>query len=264
MTHPGKPRDVDLGDWLSGIGFHPADTTRKQLAHEAARQLVADLGYRFWELLPAGRDKSILYTLLEDVLMRANRALALAKGPKEDLDEATLQRYAASGPLETDPRVETYKAEQRGETEADTATSGDPYRIDEGVSTVRDMLDLPFPPAADIVEQHERDEAAERAENEDSFLRREVLGAFDDGIMLQVSGSTPMVGGGYIDVAVLTTDSERAMSAVEEAVREGYPFRGFHRTMHTTEEVKKALEAVLDAAKHAGLLPEGATLATLH
>lgn len=113
--HPGQPRDVDLDGWLDGIGFKPANTERKQLGHEAARQTVAEVGRLLHGLLPAGRDKSLVFTLLEDVLMRANRALALSGGPHEWMDDETLKRLAAHGPLEQDPRVDTYKAEQRGE-----------------------------------------------------------------------------------------------------------------------------------------------------
>lgn len=113
--HPGQPRDVDLDQWLDGIAFHPANSARKQLGHEAARQLVADLGRMLHGLLPAGRDKSLAFTALEDVLMRANRALALGDGPRDDLDDSTLERLASHGPLEEDPRVTAYKAEQRGE-----------------------------------------------------------------------------------------------------------------------------------------------------
>jgi hypothetical protein len=112
------PRDVDLADWLDGIGFKPANTEAKQLGHEAARQLVGRLGQTLHYLLPPGRDKSLTFTHLEDVLMRANRALALGGGPNE---EATLGSIGAiieemGVLLPEDPRIEQYKAEQRGET----------------------------------------------------------------------------------------------------------------------------------------------------
>jgi hypothetical protein len=67
-------------------GWTASDSTRptprrKQVAHEAARQRVADLGEDLHRFLPPGRDKSIVFTLLEDVLMRANKALAVGGGP---------------------------------------------------------------------------------------------------------------------------------------------------------------------------------------
>lgn len=116
MTHPGAPRDVDLPQWLDGIGFKPANTERKQLGHEVARQIVGEFGGLLHSLLPAGRDKSLAFTLLEDVLMRANRALALGDGPPERLTVEFLRDQARQGvQLPQDPRIEKYKAEQRGE-----------------------------------------------------------------------------------------------------------------------------------------------------
>jgi hypothetical protein len=111
-------RDVHLDEWLDGIGFKPANSLRKQLGHEAARQQIAEVGRLLHGLLPPGRDKSLVFTLLEDVLMRANRALAIGDGPNATLETDVLQRLAAHGPLEQDPRVEDYKAEQRGEASA--------------------------------------------------------------------------------------------------------------------------------------------------
>jgi hypothetical protein len=124
MTQPGAPRDLDLEQWLDGIAFHPADTEAKQLGHEMARQAVAWLGRSLHSLLPPGRDKSLTFTALEDVLMRANKALALGDGPREhntadDLRAAIdglADLAAAYGyPMPEDPRVDAYKAEQRGE-----------------------------------------------------------------------------------------------------------------------------------------------------
>lgn len=116
MTHPGKPRDVDLEDWLDGIGFHPANTKAKQVGHQAAREFVANLGVMLHELLPAGRDKAMTFTALEDVLMRANRALALGGGPADQSDEfiAVLAAQVAASPIGL-PRDHRYEAEQRGD-----------------------------------------------------------------------------------------------------------------------------------------------------
>lgn len=120
LMHQG--RDIDLRQWLDGIGFHPANTELKQVGHELARQLVALLGTHLHMLLPAGRDKSLAFTHLEDVLMRANRALALGDGPPptvvvEDAKAllANLKEILSqlgSG-LPDDARIEAYKAAQR-------------------------------------------------------------------------------------------------------------------------------------------------------
>lgn len=114
-----QARDVDLVEWLNGIGFHPANSERKQLGHEVARQIVGDIGQMLHSLLPPGRDKSLAFTALEDVLMRANRALALGGGPQDVLSTGMLREHAqmpGGAPLPKDARIEQYKAEQRGET----------------------------------------------------------------------------------------------------------------------------------------------------
>lgn len=117
MTHPGAPRDVDLNDWLDGIGFKPADTVAKQVGHAAVREFVANIGVVLHEMLPPGRDKTIAFTLLEDVLLRANRALALGGGPVDQSDETIreLQQQIAASPVGL-PRDHRYEAEQRGES----------------------------------------------------------------------------------------------------------------------------------------------------
>jgi hypothetical protein len=113
-----QARDVDLAEWLNGIGFHPVNSERKQLGHEATRQLVGDIGQMLHSLLPPGRDKSLVFTHLEDALMRANRALALGGGPQDVLSTELLREQVqiGSAPLPKDDRIEQYKAEQRGET----------------------------------------------------------------------------------------------------------------------------------------------------
>lgn len=122
MTHPGTPRDVDLDGWLDGIGFHPADTVAKQVGHAAAREFIANLGVMLHQLLPAGRDKSIVFTLLEDMLMRSNRALALGGGPAEQDDSyiEELKAQVAASPVGL-PRDHRYEAEQRGEEPTEVA-----------------------------------------------------------------------------------------------------------------------------------------------
>lgn len=113
--------DVNLDEWLSGVGFHPANTELKQLGHEVVRKLVAQLGVQLHYVLPPGRDKSLTFTALEDVLMRANRALAIEGGPDpERVTAGSLRGILADGSLgdaklPEDPRIEQYKAEQRGE-----------------------------------------------------------------------------------------------------------------------------------------------------
>lgn len=122
MTHPGTPRDVDLDGWLDGIGFKPADTVAKQVGHAAAREFIANLGVMLHQLLPAGRDKALVFTALEDVLLRSNRALALGGGPavQDDafIEELKVQVAASPVGLARDHR---YEAEQRGEEPTEVA-----------------------------------------------------------------------------------------------------------------------------------------------
>jgi hypothetical protein len=117
-------RDVDLADWLDGIGFHPANTELKQVGHELARSLVALVGTHLNMLLPPGREKSLVFTHLEEVLMWGNKALAVHDGPKpsvalEDaqalLTELRQAQQMIGATLPRDARIEQYEAEQRGE-----------------------------------------------------------------------------------------------------------------------------------------------------
>ncbi len=100
-----EPRDIDLAEWLDGTAHHPPANAATVLAHQAARTLVAELGTSLFQLLPAGRDKRLAFTALEDVLMRANRAIALGGGPKDGAFSDDLRRVAsAATPLgETQP-----------------------------------------------------------------------------------------------------------------------------------------------------------------
>lgn len=116
--------DVDLNAWLQGLGFHPANTEVKQLGHEAARRLVAELGVTLHQILPPGKDKSIAFTALEDVVMRANRALATNGGPNEHVtaNQLNLVLDRLTTELPEDPRIGEYKdAQLTLEDAADTA-----------------------------------------------------------------------------------------------------------------------------------------------
>lgn len=122
--HPGPARDISLAEWLDGVGFHPADTELKQRGHEAARLLAALYATHLHQLLPPGRLKSLAFTKLEEVLQRANQALAVGKGPHALVALPNLQSLvdslkdsldAAGATVPYDPRISQYEAEQRGE-----------------------------------------------------------------------------------------------------------------------------------------------------
>lgn len=101
------PRDVYIAEWLDGVGYHAPTTDVGRLAHEAVRGLVGELGTTLWQLLPPGRDKSMVFTLLEDALMRANRALAINGGPREHITEGELRAIivGTAADVAEDPRV---------------------------------------------------------------------------------------------------------------------------------------------------------------
>jgi hypothetical protein len=118
--------DVDLNAWLDGVGFHPADTELKQRGHELARVLTALYATHLHMLLPPGRDKSLAFTKLEDVLVRSNRALALGGGPRDGVQLegrgglevllADSKRVLAvlGSEVPQDARIADYEADQRG------------------------------------------------------------------------------------------------------------------------------------------------------
>lgn len=100
MTSPA--RDVPLADWLDGVAHHAPTTNATVLAHTVVRRLVADLGTTLFQILPPGRDKILVFTALEDVLMRANRAVAISGGPAPHVTEEDLDGLLADkGPVGT-------------------------------------------------------------------------------------------------------------------------------------------------------------------
>jgi hypothetical protein len=212
-------RDVDLADWLDGIGFHPADTRRKQVAHEAARQRVADLGEDLHRFLPPGRDKSIVFTLLEDVLMRANRALAVGGGPTDVETDVQLEAYAQNGPLTPDPRIEQYKAEQRGAAQPDTSAPS--FRWSDG--TTRPYAETEINKAQDEIEGVRAEQFPRwdnLAQNYDATVTTD-----DAEIKLEVTSSAASR---RVQIGVTSTP-ERVKMCQDDASRgEGPKFTGFY------------------------------------
>jgi hypothetical protein len=68
MIHP---TDID-----HRFNFHPAGTEEKQNAHGSVREQCRELAHFLNEKIPDGREKSIVITKLEEVMMWANAALA--------------------------------------------------------------------------------------------------------------------------------------------------------------------------------------------
>ena len=71
--HPWmKPTDEDLDNRFR---YHPPDEAARA-KHEKVTERTLELAKEFRDLLPPGRNLSIVLTLLEDVRMRANAAIA--------------------------------------------------------------------------------------------------------------------------------------------------------------------------------------------
>jgi hypothetical protein len=138
--HPGAPRDVDLAAWLNAAGFHPADTTLKQLGHQAARTIIGELGTILWQILPPSREKSLVFTALEQARWAANQALAVHGGPGEHVTEDNLRDLIASLAVDmpTDPRIREYEAQQRGEELGHAVVSADAQVVRDGGFVIPD------------------------------------------------------------------------------------------------------------------------------
>lgn len=207
-------RDVDLGEWLDGVGFHPANTEIKQAGHEAVRNLIAQIGAVLHWLLPAGRDKSLAFTALEDALMRANRALAVKGGPRITETQTLLDlirfKLVAGVEVPEDERIAEYKAEQ--------VAAGDGGEQDE-----------------------------ERGGEPHETYRAEIVG--DNGFSLGVVG-----GDRYVQVGTLAPTHEAAVAGVNsDSPREPGGSRGLWYTMDDAESVQRVVNEILTAADRAGV-----------
>jgi hypothetical protein len=58
------------------FNFHPAATAERRDAHERVRDLCGELAHELNNLLPDGREKSVVVTRLEEVMFWANASLA--------------------------------------------------------------------------------------------------------------------------------------------------------------------------------------------
>jgi hypothetical protein len=71
--------------------FHPPASSSRRAAHEHVRELIRATMHVLLDITPPGRDQSIMMTHLEDAMMRANRALALAPDPAAAHEPAELR-----------------------------------------------------------------------------------------------------------------------------------------------------------------------------
>lgn len=66
------------------FGFHPATPVTGPM-HDEVRLLCRTLAHDLNELLPEGRHKSLAFTKLEEVMQRANAAIACDTPPHPDV-----------------------------------------------------------------------------------------------------------------------------------------------------------------------------------
>ena len=228
-----QPRDINLAEWLDGVGFHPADTEAKQIGHEAARNLIAQLGGVLHWLLPAGRDKSLTFTALEDVLMRANRALAIEGGPVSG-DLGQLAHLASLSLVDglrapEDARIGQYKAEQRGEAGGTTSASGHfaPGVAEASIAALQQVAD---------------EQGFELPGQEKTTYRATVRSAHGDVV-------TEVVGGkDYIQLATLATSAEQVRTAIQGPALEA--FRGMYATIGDLQELSALIRVLAEAGIH--------------
>ncbi len=76
MALPGGNRMIDNADLLNRFTFHPATTEERQAEHQDVRMACLDLGDTLNAILPDGREKSVAFTKLEEVMFWSNAALA--------------------------------------------------------------------------------------------------------------------------------------------------------------------------------------------
>ena len=70
---------MSYDDISNRFAFHPATTEEKKAEHGSVRALCWDVAEEFDRKLPAGREKSLAITKLEEAMFWANAAIARAK-----------------------------------------------------------------------------------------------------------------------------------------------------------------------------------------
>jgi hypothetical protein len=67
---------MDIDELANRFRFHPATTDDRARAHEWVRDNVGNLAAAMNGALPEGREKALVMTHLEEVMMWANAAIA--------------------------------------------------------------------------------------------------------------------------------------------------------------------------------------------
>ena len=88
-------QSLNYADVDERMGFHPADTDLKRLTHETLRTIGIAHAKAVIDILPAGREKSLALTALQEALMWANAAVAIAGGPQAHMGVTQLNEVLA-------------------------------------------------------------------------------------------------------------------------------------------------------------------------
>jgi hypothetical protein len=231
------PRDVDLTEWLDGIGFKPANTETKQLGHEYARTVVAGIGASLHDVLPPGRDKSIVYTLLEDVLMRSNKALAVGGGPLADADVTEMRRVvdAYGDMLPHDPRIAEYEADQLARnTEHSTRLTDAQLKALNPEHFTQEAVDAATAYVSPFKQHGHAGPHHELVAAEPKPTYRVTVGSTDPDIETRIVAERVSDSQGYVQVGVVS----------------GVEWRGFYATFGDADELDALTSALHQARSH--------------
>lgn len=80
---------MDTNELANRFRFHPASTEQRRRDHEEVRSLVGTVAQDLNDLLPDGREKSLVMTHLEEAMFWANAAIARRPDVEEQATEDT-------------------------------------------------------------------------------------------------------------------------------------------------------------------------------
>lgn len=88
--------DLNHADVDKRMSHYPPRDEKTVGAHELAREVHKATGKLLMDLLPPGREKSLVLTTLEESLMWANAAIARNRGPAQHVNAETLAEIRAA------------------------------------------------------------------------------------------------------------------------------------------------------------------------